>query len=191
MPPFIGWRALPSVGALEYDERKEVFIMETFAKPAVGAIIEKVIDNIDHILIQERFKADDVPENGLIEIPAGKVREFENIFDALRREVWEETGLKIIKIQGEKDVIVSKCNGYTVISYNSFFSSQNLSGVYSIILQTFICKAEGELLQQSDESTNIRWISIYNLKALIDENENKFYPMHINALKKYISEKVR
>ena len=24
-------------------------------------------------------------------IPAGKVREYENIFDALRREVWDET----------------------------------------------------------------------------------------------------
>jgi len=165
--------------------------MEKFSKPAVGAIIEKVIDGIEHILIQERFKEDDVPENGLIEIPAGKVREFENTFDALRREVREETGLKLTEIQGEKGVIVCNCNGYTVISYNSFFSSQNLSGGYSIMLQTFICKAEGELLKQSDESRNIRWISIYNLKELIEKNESKFYPMHINALKKYISEKIK
>ena len=112
--------------------------MEVFSKPAVGAIIEKVIDGIDHILIQERSKEDDVSENGLLEIPAGKVREFENVFDALRREVWEETGLKLIEIQGEKDIVVCNCNGYTVISYDPFYSSQNLCGVYSIMLQTFI-----------------------------------------------------
>lgn len=162
--------------------------MEKFAKPAVGAIIEKDINGVSHILIQERYKKDDIPENGLIEIPAGKVREYENIFDALRREIWEETGLIITEIQGEKETVVCNCNEYIVISFNPFYSSQNLSGGYSIMLQTFICKATGELLQQSDESVNIRWISLSNLKTLLEENENTFYPMHINALKKYIDE---
>lgn len=165
--------------------------MEMFGKPAVGAIIEKEIDDVVHILIQERQKEDDVLENGLIEIPAGKVREYENIFDALRREVWEETGLKLTEIQGEKETVVCNCNGYTVISFNPFYSSQNLSGVYSIMLQTFICKATGELLKQSDESVNIRWISVQNLEKLLLENQKVFYPMHINALKKYINEKLK
>jgi len=31
----------------------------------------------------------------MIEIPAEKIREYESVFDALRREVWEETGLNI------------------------------------------------------------------------------------------------
>ncbi len=161
--------------------------MEIFAKPAVGAIIEKNVNGELHILIQERWKVDDAPENGLIEIPAGKVREYENIFDGLRREVWEETGLRLTEIQGEKETVTCNCNGYKVISFNPFYSSQNLSGVYSIMLQTFICKATGELLTQSDESVNIRWISIRNLKVLLEENENAFFPMHVNALKKYIS----
>lgn len=164
--------------------------MEIFAKPAVGAIIEKDINGVLHILIQERYKEDDVPENGLIEIPAGKVREYENIFDGLRREVWEETGLKLTEIQGEKETVICNCNGYTVISFNPFYSSQNLSGGYSIMLQTFVCKATGELLQQSDESVNIRWISLQKLKTLIEESENVFFPMHINTLKKYICEKL-
>lgn len=164
--------------------------MEIFAKPAVGAIIEKEINGVAHILIQERCKEDDVLERGLIEIPAGKVREYENIFEGLRREVWEETGLKLTEIQGEKDIVTCNCNGYTVISFNPFYSSQNLSGGYSIMLQTFLCKATGELLHQSDESVNIRWISVEDLKVLLDESESLFYPMHINALKKYICEKL-
>jgi ADP-ribose pyrophosphatase len=164
-------------------------MVEVFAKPAVGAIIEKVIDGVSHILIQERSKVDDDVENGLIEIPAGKVREYENIFDGLCREVWEETGLELTEIQGEKETVTCECNGYTVISFNSFYSSQNLRGGYSIMLQTFICTAKGELLVQSDESINIRWISIDDLKFLLEKDERAFYPMHINAIKKYIGGK--
>ena len=64
--------------------------MELFSKPGVGGIIEKNISGIDYILIQDRYKDDAKSESGLIEIPAGKIREFENIFDCLRREIWEE-----------------------------------------------------------------------------------------------------
>jgi len=158
--------------------------MEVFAKPAVGAIIEKEINGALHVLIQERCKEEHAEDNGLIEVPAGKIREYENIFDSLRREVWEETGLKLTEIQGEEETVVTNCNGYKV------YSSQNLSGTYSIMLQTFICKATGELLENSDESINLRWISLEELKTIMEENEGAFYPMHINALKKYLKEKL-
>lgn len=65
--------------------------MEIFAKPAVGAIIEKIEQGKRYILIQTRNKESGGIENGMTEIPAGKIREYENIFDALRREIWEES----------------------------------------------------------------------------------------------------
>ena len=46
--------------------------MEQFSKPAVGGIIERMIDDVPYILIQERYKDDAPLENGMIEIPAGK-----------------------------------------------------------------------------------------------------------------------
>lgn len=70
---------------------------EVFSKPAAGGIIEKTINNIEYVLIQERFKDDAKAEEGLIEIPAGKIREFENIYECLKREIWEETGLEVIQ----------------------------------------------------------------------------------------------
>lgn len=76
-------------------------IKEVFAKPCVGAIIEKIIGNERLILIQTRQKEDGNETNGMLEIPAGKIREYEDVFSALRREVWEETGLKLTKIYGE------------------------------------------------------------------------------------------
>ena len=67
---------------------------ELFSKPAAGGIIERIIDGEVFILLQERYKGND-RENGLVEIPAGKIREFENIYDCLRREISEETGLEV------------------------------------------------------------------------------------------------
>ena len=81
--------------------------MEKFAIPCVAAIIEKIVNNEKYILIQTRQKEDGAETNGMLEIPAGKIREYENIFVALRREVKEETGLTITKILGE-DRQVSK-----------------------------------------------------------------------------------
>ena len=63
------------------------------------------------LLIQERWK-NNVLEDGLLEIPGGKIREFENIFDALRREVSEETGYKVTYIYGEEKSIITKLNNF-------------------------------------------------------------------------------
>lgn len=163
-------------------------MMEIFAKPAVGAIIEKVSDDRVYILVQDRNKGNDGIETGMIEIPAGKIREYENIFDALRREVWEETGLNITKIKGEEEKVVSFNSGYETISYLPFCSTQNLSGGYSIVLQTFICHAEGELLEQTNETINIRWELLSDVENMLETDPERFYPMHINALHKYINQ---
>lgn len=164
--------------------------MELFEKPAVAGIIEKVIDGDIYILIQERHKKDAPNERGMMEIPAGKVREFENVFDCLRREINEETGLEVVEINGENDSIIYKSNNYKVISYTPFANTQNISGSYPIMVQTFICQVKGNLLPESDESRNIRWIELKNLNMLINKDEKSFYPMHINILKKYIKMKM-
>lgn len=161
-------------------------INEIFAKPCVGAIIEKTVDDEKYILLQTRQKEDGEETNGMIEIPAGKIREYENIFSALRREVWEETGLKITKIQGESDIVSNQVGDITTISFEPYCVTQNLSGAYSIILNTFLCEAEGDLLDCTDETENIRWEKVSNLEQLIKEKPEKIFFMHLNALKKYL-----
>ncbi|WP_027626509.1 NUDIX hydrolase [Clostridium lundense] len=163
---------------------------EVFSKPAAGGIIEKTINNIEYVLIQERFKDDAKAEEGLIEIPAGKIREFENIYECLKREIWEETGLEVIQIEGEKEASVFESNGYKVLNYTPFTCSQNIEGNYPIMVQTFICKVKGEVLEKTNETRNIRWISLIDLKELIEKNTHSFYPMHVETLKKYINSKL-
>lgn len=159
--------------------------MEKFAKPAVGAIIEKKIDGEKFILVQERQKENGGKENGMLEIPAGKIREYENIFEALRREVKEETGLIITRIDGEESSTQSNVNGNQVISFQPYCVTQNLSGAYSLILNTFICEADGVLAESTDETQNIRWEKADLIRDILKANPESFFLMHVNALKKY------
>ena len=160
--------------------------MEKFAIPCVAAIIEKIVNNEKYILIQTRQKEDGAETNGMLELPAGKIREYENIFEALRREVKEETGLSITKILGEDNQISNFIKGNEVISYTPYCITQNLSGAYSIILNTFLCEAEGELLTETNESQNIHWMKIEELKKIFKNNPEKIFLLHINALQKYL-----
>ena len=159
---------------------------EVFAKPCVGAIIEKCIDNEKYILIQTREKEDGGNTNGMIEIPAGKIREYEDVFSTLRREVWEETGLTITRIHGEESATSTEVAGVTTISFTPYCITQNLSGAYSIILNTFLCEADGELAVDTNETRDIHWMKVSDLRNLIEENPEKIFFMHINALKKYL-----
>lgn len=157
---------------------------EKFAKPAIGAIVERIINGKKCIVIQERWKEDGNETNGQYELPAGKIREYENAYDTVRREVFEETGLKITKIMGEEEVIHSKDIG--TINFMPFCMTQNLENAYSIICAHFICEAEGELVLATNESRNIRWIEIEELAKLLKEQRDKFFIMNINALEKYL-----
>ncbi|WP_373080914.1 NUDIX hydrolase [Fusobacterium animalis] len=149
--------------------------MEKFAISCVAAIIEKIVNNEKYILIQTRQKEDGAETNGMLEVPAGKIREYENIFRALRREVKEETGLTITKILGEDKQISNLIDGNEVISYTPYCVTQNLSGAYSIILNTFLCEAEGELLTETNESQNIHWMKIEELKKFLKIILKKYF----------------
>lgn len=163
---------------------------ELFAKPGAGGIIEKSENGKNYILIQERFKEDAPLEKGLIEIPAGKIREFENIYDCLRREIKEETGLTVVEIDGESNAAVIEQNGYRVLNYVPFSSSQCISGNYPIMVQVFLCKVEGQILKESNETRNIRWVTLDKLREMMEEIESGFYPMHVTALKRYLELKL-
>ena len=163
--------------------------MEKCAIPGVGAFIIKEEQDTEYILLQERWKKNSLEENGMFEIPAGKIREFENIFETLRREVKEETGLDITEIYGEDQSLLYENGNYSVINFMPFSCSQNLIGDYPIMVFTFVCRASGVLLNESDESQNYKWVSVDELKNILATNPHKFYPMHVSTLRKYLTNK--
>jgi 8-oxo-dGTP pyrophosphatase MutT (NUDIX family) len=161
--------------------------MEKFSIPGVAGIIEKTINGQCHILLQQRVKDEAPAEKGLLEIPAGKIREFEDIYACLRREVFEETGLTVTEIHGHAQTTRIHQHAYTVIGFEPFYVSQNLTGTYPIMVLTFICQAEGTLKRASQESENLRWCSIETLSHDLTRHPERFYPMHVASLTKYLS----
>lgn len=161
---------------------------EKFVKTCVGAIVEKKIGTERYILVQTRQKEDGGTTNGMIEIPAGKVREYENIFQALRREMREETGLQITKINGEENTVSTVVGSDVIISFEPYCTTQNLSGAYSIIVHVFRCEAEGELLEESDETQGIHWENVKTIRERLVQNPESIFLMHINALAKYFAD---
>lgn len=159
---------------------------EMFAIPAVGAIIVKKVGDDEFILVQNRKKNNGDGMDGLLEIPAGKIREYENIFEALRREVWEETGLHLTTVQGEDASYLLDVAGNRTIIFSPYCVTQNLSGAYSIILSTFLCEAEGDLLEQTNETENIRWMKRDTLKEIVHNSPESIFLMHVHALRKYL-----
>lgn len=61
--------------------------MEAFAIPCVGAIIERTVNGERCVLVQTRQKKGGGETNGKLEIVGGKIREYEDIFEALRRSM--------------------------------------------------------------------------------------------------------
>lgn len=161
-------------------------MLETFSIPGVGGIIEKIINNNYYVLIQVRDKEEVPSESGLFEIPAGKIRDFENIFDCLKREIKEETGLTVVEIVGQDESFIIETDDYKVLNYTPFTCAQNLKGKYPIMVQVFICKVTGRTVVKSNESRDIRWISLVELKNKLIKESYNFYPMHIKTLEKYI-----
>lgn len=68
---------------------------QKFAISCVGAIIQREVNGVLCILLQERYKGEDSPESGLIEIPCGKVKVCSSAYDVIRQKVYKETGLTI------------------------------------------------------------------------------------------------
>ena len=163
-------------------------MVEVFAKPAASAIIEKVEYGKRYVLLQRRQKDGGGKTNGLLEVAGGKVREYENIYEALRREVREETGLKVTEICGEAESQHVNIGGTEVISIEPFCVVQNLSGIYSLIMQTFICHADGELAYSTNETVDIRWETIAELKNLLLDKPQEIFPIDILPLRKYVGQ---
>lgn len=56
------------------------------------------------------------------------------------------------------------------------------------MVQVFICRASGKEVYESNESRNLRWVSLKDLKNMLRDEES-FYPMHVSTLKKYLKTK--
>lgn len=136
------------------------------------AIIEQKTADGLMILVQVRNK----PYEGgkWLELPGGRVEEFESLVTALRREVREETGLEVTLIEGLDTRLETGSMDANVECLVPFAVYQTIRGPVDSIGIYFLCHAEGQLLITGDETENINWISVEQVAQWMRDEPEKF-----------------
>lgn len=150
----------------------------------VRAIIERQGSSGVEIVLQVREK----PWEGStsIELPGGRVEEFEGLLSALRREVQEETGLKITLIEGEAGRLVAQTDETEVECMQPFAAYQTLRGAVDSFGVYFRCQAEGELIAAGDDARAARWVPVMEAAAWLVDNPDQFSWVDRAALRFYL-----
>ncbi len=159
------------------------------AIPYVGAIIERDYRGRREVLIQTRWKPNRDPlYTGTFEFPAGTLdKPFENIYEALAREIDEECGLKLkrIKEDSRTSVFHSKRED-AVFGFKPFCCTQQLKNGKPWIGFVFICEVENEPPKpQSDESKEIKWMPIAEMEKIFRETPEKLFALEVPAWEYY------
>lgn len=156
----------------------------------VSGILEKMDGNERKIFLQTRWKPTISPlYSGLLEIPGGRVEDGEDIFKAIKREVKEECGLKIIKFrntfQGKLHTVSTsdKAVIFQPFTCQQVFSKDNGKLWFGFV---FICEVKGKPKMQKGETKDPQWVSIPELTKLVCKQPEKFFPHQLEILKYYL-----
>ena len=136
------------------------------------AIIEQEINEESLIVVQVRNK----PHEGgkWLELPGGRVEEFESLVSALKREVMEETGLEITYIEGLNTRLETGSTDANVECLMPFAVYQTLKGPVDSMGVYFLCRAAGQLLTTGDETEGIQWMPVQQVAEWMKTNPEKF-----------------
>jgi len=159
--------------------------------PVVTAILErKGRDGRILVYLQERWKPQVSPGySGLWELPCGGVEPYENILDALKREVKEECGLIITNIVSNKHnrIYHPRANdrAYSCRPFICHGVTETRNGLPWLGF-AFICQVKGRVKINKDEARNPSWFTIKDLRHLVAKMPDKIFPLHLPVLDYYL-----
>ena len=128
------------------------------------AIIERINEGKREIIVQLSVK------DQRYEFPGGQVEFCESFFDAVKREVKEETGLDVIEITGQDNYIkTDNASNFAVECFRPWAVYQIVqSEYYDSMGVVFKCKVKGEPLAEGDGSSDIKWVGLEELQDMLD-----------------------
>src|SRR6266487_6411272 len=157
--------------------------------PVVSAIIERNKNGKQEVLVQTRWKPNwDAEYSGTFEIPAGWIDKYENVYEALKREVQEETGLKVIKITPNVQTKIHSPKNDGSFAFVPFCCQQQIKGGKPWIGFVFLCKVEDtEPVAQVEEVRDIQWMEKGELKKLFENHPEKIFTLQLGVLDYYFN----
>jgi ADP-ribose pyrophosphatase len=159
-------------------------------KPVISAILQKKDNDGLKIFIQTRWKPHiNSPYSGMLEIPAGGIEAYEDVYNTLKREVKEECGLDVVNIINDfKSNIDEPTAGDKAFVFKPFLCQQVLSTRNGLpwIGFVFLCEVEGEVKMQETEAKDPIWLSLNELEKIITDEPEKIFPLQLPVLKYYL-----
>jgi 8-oxo-dGTP diphosphatase len=147
------------------------------------AIVERAGQFGTEILLQTRSKPGE-PER--LELPGGQIDPFESVHDALKREITEETGLRITEIHGDQSHRLHQTGSATVETFDPLFAYQTLDGPVDSLGFYFRCWTDGEVVQSGDQTKQPDWYPVDNLRERFSDSPDQFDWLTQAALSRYL-----
>lgn len=159
-------------------------------KAVVSAILLRKVDGEVKVFLQTRWKPGVSPTySGMIEVPAGGIEPYENVYEALRREVKEETNLDVARVIDDyRGEILTLRPGDSSFAFRPFICQQVLSTNNGLpwIGFVFLCEVSGEVIMNVAEARDPRWVSISELREIIDDKPENVFPLQLPAMKYFV-----
>jgi 8-oxo-dGTP pyrophosphatase MutT (NUDIX family) len=165
------------------------------AKPTivVSALLERTYNGQRQVFIQTRFQeTKSVSYLNTFEIPTGEVNGYDNVYEILKREVEKETGLELIRVIGDEPTgVLENIPGEKSMAFRPFMCQQVLKTNDGLpwFGFVFLCEARGEIKQERLEAKKPQWMSLKNLKQIMDTQPEKIFPLQFATLQKYLQER--
>lgn len=159
-------------------------------RAVVSAIIEKVENGERRIFMQTRWKPQASPTYlGVLEIPAGGIDGYENVYGAVTREVKEETGLDIVRFVDDMQTPVMHTRpGDASIAFRPFICQQVLetNGGLPWVGFVFRCEVTGTVIMQTSEAKDPRWVTIPELQEILTTTPENVFSLQLATLQHYV-----
>ena len=142
---------------------------ESVVVPNTSAILFSG-ESRSELLLQRRDKPGE-PVRGMLELPSGRWAAGEDPWQALRREVAEETGLEIEHVDGDLHRYEAQ-PGRPFVTARPFCITVGVEGAYPALIVGFICIGSGTPRPQAGETADPRWYGVDEVKELLRDPTN-------------------
>lgn len=160
--------------------------------PFVGAIIERTNDGKLELLIQTRWKPQhESIYNGTLEFAAGVLdKPYESVYDAIAREINEETGLKLKKfINQDKTEISSPQKIDAAFGFRPYCCTQQMKDGSPWVGFIFRCEVEpGDIKPQEGETQDVKWVNARAFFEVYKNTPEKLFTLELPAWDYYFKE---